>query len=86
MFDTARPLLDRLAETNVLTKANLEMLMYMRDQVDIVALRERPEKNITNLWRVKPKKDATPVNISDTLRKEDKASVTFSFDLTGSKV
>ncbi len=83
VFDTARPPLDRLAETNVVTKDNLEMLMYMRDQVDIVALRERLEKNITNLWRVKPKKDATPVNIFDTLRKEeDKASVTFSFEPT----
>lgn len=44
VFDTARPPLDRLAETNVVTKDNLEMLMYMRDQVDIVALRERLEK------------------------------------------
>ncbi|MDF1520767.1 MAG: hypothetical protein P1P73_09840, partial [Brevefilum sp.] len=83
VFDTARPPLDRLAETNVVTKDNLEMLMYMRDQVDIVALRERLEKNITNLWHVKPKKDATSVNIFDTLRKEeDKASVTFSFEPT----
>jgi hypothetical protein len=83
VFDTARPPLDRLAETNVVTKDNLEMLMYLRDQVDIVALRERLEKNITNLWRVKPKKDATPVNIFDTLRKEeDKASVTLSFEPT----
>ena len=38
------PPLDRLAETNVVTNENLEMLMYMRDQVDIVALRERLEK------------------------------------------
>ncbi len=83
VFDRARPPLDRLAKTNVVTKDNLEMLMYMRDQVDIMALRERLEKNITNLWRVKPKKDATPVNIFDTLRKEeDKASVTFSFEPT----
>ena len=81
VFDTARPPLDRLAETNVVTKDNLEMLMYMRDQVDIVALRERLERNITILWRVKPTKIATPVNIFDTLRKEeDKASVTFSFE------
>jgi hypothetical protein len=83
VFDRARPPLDRLAKTDVVTKDNLEMLMYMRDQVDIMALRERLEKNITNLWRVKPKKDATPVNIFDTLRKEeDKASVTFSFEPT----
>jgi len=81
VFDTARPPLDRLAETNVVTKDNLEMLMYMRDQVDIVALRERLERNITILWRVKPTKIATPVNIFDTLRKEeDKASVTLSFE------
>ena len=81
VFDTARPPLDRLAETNVVTKDNLEMLMYMRDQVDIVALRERLERNITILWRVKPTKIATPVNIFDTLRKEEeKASVTLSIE------
>jgi hypothetical protein len=83
VFDTARPPLDRLGEANVLKKDNLEMLMSMRDQVDIVALRERLEENITNLWHVKPKKDATPVNIFDTLRKEeDKASVILSFKPT----
>jgi hypothetical protein len=81
VFDRARPPLDRLAESNVLTKDNLEMLMYMRDQVDIIALRERLERNITDLWRVKPTKNAAPVNIFDTLTKEeDKASVTLSFE------
>ncbi len=81
VFDTARPPLDRLAATNVITKDHLEMLMYMRDQVDIIALRERLERNITDLWRVKVTKKATPVNIFDTMRKEqDKASVTLSFE------
>lgn len=83
VFDRARPPLDRLAETNALTKDHLEMLMYMRDQVDILALRERLETNINNLWRVNPTKKSTPVNIFDTLRKEeDKPLVTLSFELT----
>lgn len=83
VFDHARPPLDRLAETNVVSKDNLEMLMYMRDQVDILALRERLEKNIYNLWHVKPTKDATLVNIFDTLRKEeDNPLVTLSFEPT----
>jgi hypothetical protein len=83
VFDHARPPLDRLAETNAVTKHNLELLMYMRDQVDILALRERLEKNIYNLWHVKSTENANPVNIFDTLRmEEDYHSVTLSFEPT----
>jgi len=83
VFDHARPPLDRLAETNAVTKHNLELLMYMRDQVDILALRERLEKNIYNLWHVKSTENANPVNIFDTLRmEEDYHSATLSFEPT----
>jgi len=81
VFDTARLPLDRLAETNVAKKDHIEMLLYIRNQVDIMALRERLEKNIIKLWRVKATQNDTPVNIFDTLRKEaDKSSVTLSFE------
>ena len=83
VFDHARPPLDRLAETNAVTKHNLELLMYMRDQVDILALRERLEKNIYNLWHVKSTENANLVNIFDTLRmEEDYHSATLSFEPT----
>jgi hypothetical protein len=69
VFDRARPPLDRLAETGVLADVHLELLFAMRDQVDILALRERLESNIDHLWRVRTPKNDNPVNIFDTLRK-----------------
>ena len=69
VFDCARPPLDRLAETGILTDAQIDSLFSLRDQVDILALRERLENNITHLWCVKTPKIATTVNIFDTLRK-----------------
>ncbi len=81
VFDQARPPLDRLAEAGVLADAHLERLINIRDQVDILALRERLDTNINKLWRVRMSENATPVNIFDTLRKEkDNPLVTLSFE------
>jgi len=83
IFDRARPPLDRLADTGILADTYLKRLFSLREQVDILALRERLERNIYHLWRVKISKNATPVNIFDTLRKEmDQPLVTFSFEPT----
>ena len=83
VFDQARPPLDRLAETGVLADAHRVRLLTIRDKVDILALRERLETNITKLWRVKTPKITTPVNIFDNLRKEkENPSVTLSFEPT----
>jgi len=71
VFDQARPPLDRLAEAGVLADAHLNRLFIFRDQVDILALRERLEANIDKLWRLSLPENATPVNIFDTLRKEE---------------
>jgi hypothetical protein len=80
VFDQARPPLDRLAEAGVLADAHLERLLNIRDQVDILALRERLDTNINKLWRFRMSENATPVNIFDTLRKEkDNPLVTLSF-------
>ena len=81
VFDLARPPLDRLAETGVLTDVHLEMLLNLRDQIDILSLGERLENTINKLWYLKPLRNAIPVNVFDTLRKEkDKPSVTLSFE------
>jgi len=81
VFDCAQPPVDRLAKTGVLSNTHLENLFTLRDQVDILALRERLEININNLWSVKNSANTLPVNIFDTLRKEEeKSSVTFSFE------
>ena len=83
IFDPARPPLDRLAETGILSDTQFDRLFCLREQVDILALRERLENNINHLWRVKPSKNDIPVNIFDTLRKEAEQSlVTFSFEPT----
>jgi len=83
VFDQARPPLDRLAGTFALPDAQIRSLFGLRNQINILALRERLEKNINKLWHVKPKDDAVPVNIFETLRKaEDIASVTLSFEPT----
>jgi len=67
--------------TGVLSNTHLKNLFTLREQVDILALRERLEININNLWRVKNSANTLPVNIFDTLRKEEeKSSVTFSFE------
>jgi hypothetical protein len=34
-------------------------------------LRESLENNINKLWQIKPRNDTIPVNIFDTLRKEE---------------
>ena len=83
VFDRARPPLVRLAETGILSEAHVERLFNLRDQVDILALRERLEININNLWSVRTPKNPIPVNIYETLRKEqDKPLVTLSFEPT----
>jgi hypothetical protein len=80
-FDQAHPPLDRLAATGVLNDDHLEKLYRLRDQVDIIALRERIESNIDHLWCSRKSQNATSVNIFDTLRKEeDNPLVTFSFE------
>jgi hypothetical protein len=67
--------------TGMLSNTHLENLFTLRDQVDILALRERLGININNLWSVKNSANTLPVNIFDTLRKEEeKSSVTFSFE------
>lgn len=81
IFDKARSPLDRLADAGVLPVVPLEMLFTLRNQIDVLALRERLETNLTKLWQVKPLRNAIPVNVFDTLRKEeDKSSVTLSFE------
>ena len=81
IFDQARPPLDRLADSGVLPDVHLEMLFTLRDQIDVLDLRERIESNLDKLWQVKPLRNPIPVNVFDTLRKEeDKSSVTFSFE------
>jgi hypothetical protein len=82
VFDQAKPPLDRLANTDVLSKEQLEVLFRFRDQVDILALRQRIDDNINDLWEVKSPKQIIPVNIFETLRKEKDTSVTFSFEPT----
>lgn len=83
VFDQARPPLDRLAQTGVLHGAQLEQLLKMRDQVDILALRERLESNIENLWKANSPNAFDSVNIYDTLRKEeDLTLVTLSLEPT----
>ena len=83
IFDKARPPLDRLAETSVLPAAHIERLFTVRDHIDILALRERLEKNINNLWIVRIPKNGSSVDIFETLRKEeDKSLVTLSFEPT----
>jgi len=82
-FDQARPPLDRLAETGVLSDEMMETLLNIRTQVDILALRERLNENIGKLWQVKSLKNPKSVNIFETLREEaDKAWVTLSFEPT----
>lgn len=70
VFDQARPPMDRLAEAGVLTDAHVERLFNLRDKVDILALRERLESNINNLWSARTPNNAISVNVFDTLRKE----------------
>jgi hypothetical protein len=82
VFDQARPPLDRLANSGILREDQLEALLRFRDQVDILALRQRIGDNINDLWKVKSPKLLIPVNIFETLRKEEDASVTFSFEPT----
>jgi hypothetical protein len=83
IFDQAQPPLDRLAETGVLPNVHIEKLFHLRDQIDIIALRERLENKIDQLWRIRKSKNAIRVNIFDTLRKEeDNLSVTLSFEPT----
>lgn len=80
-FDQPHPPLDRLAVTGVLNDDHVEKLFRLRDQVDIIALRERIERNIDHLWCSRKSQNATSVNIFDTLRKEeDHPLVTFSFE------
>jgi hypothetical protein len=70
IFDKARPPLDRLAETAVFRDLHLDHLLKQREQVDILALRERIERNVDKLWCKKSRVNDSPVNIYDTLRKE----------------
>lgn len=79
VFDQARPPLDRLAETGLFNDHLVDHLFNQREQVDVLALRERIEHNIDKLWRKKSRKNDPPVNIYDTLRKEiDTPLVTLS--------
>lgn len=78
IFDQPRPPLDRLAENGVVDQARLDSLFNQRNQMDVMALRDRIDKNILALWNVKP--SPIPVNIYKTLRKEKRASVSFSFE------
>jgi len=71
VFDQARPPLDRLVEMDVLSDAQIERLLSLRNQIDILKLRESLENNINKLWQIKPRNDTIPVNIFDTLRKEE---------------
>ena len=68
MFDQARPPLDRLAESGVLTDAHVERLLNLRAKVDILVLRERLETNTNKLWRFRMPENVTPVNIFQTLQ------------------
>jgi hypothetical protein len=80
VFDQPRPPLDRLAETGVVNPARLDALFTQRDQTDVMALRDRMDKNILDLWKVITPAVPVPVNIYQTLREEDKASVSLSFE------
>jgi len=83
VFDRARPPLDRLGDTGLLSDAHMQRLFYLRENVDVLALRERLETNINNLWNIRSPKNPISVNIYDTLRKDkDKSSVTLSFEPT----
>jgi hypothetical protein len=80
VFDQPRPPLDRLAETDTVSQLRLDVLFNQRHQMDVLALRDRLDKNIIDLWKVKP--SSVPVNIYNTLRKEQRTSVSFSFEPT----
>jgi len=82
VFDQPRPPLDRLIEIGILSPAQADSLLALRDKVDILALRERLEINIYNLWNVKKTNNTdTRVNIFDTLRKDqDDPLVSLSFE------
>lgn len=80
VFDAAKPPLDRLISTGILPHKQAEHLLRFRDQVNIFDLRNRLDQSIYELWRVPSSKIAQPVNIFDTLRKEENLSVTFSFE------
>lgn len=78
IFDQPRPPLDRLAAAGAVDKSCLDTLFHQRNQLDVMALRERIDHNIHALWNVKP--SSVPVDIYNTLRKEKAASVSFSFE------
>ena len=80
IFDQPRPPLDRLAETGLVDQARLVPIFQHRGQIDIMALWTRIDNNILKLWKGKP--SSLPGDIYQTLRKEKRTSVSFSFDLT----
>jgi len=83
VFDQARPFLDRLVDAGVLRKDKVEALFRNRDQMISWRYTTKTDKNINALWKVKGAKPCIPLNIFETLRKEEDSSVTSSFDLTG---
>jgi len=78
VFDQPRPPLDRLAASGAVGQPLIDALFHQRDRIDVMALRNRIDQNILNLWKVKP--SSVPVNIYNTLRKEMGTSVSFSFE------
>jgi hypothetical protein len=78
VFDQPCPPLDRLAASGAVGQPFIDALFHQRDRIDVMALRNRIDKNILDLWKVKP--SSAPVNIYNTLRKEMGTSVSFSFE------
>ena len=54
----------------ILSNQNAEAFCQFYDHVDVLALRKRIDNNIYKLWKVKPPKYPTHVNIFETLSKE----------------
>lgn len=80
VFDEAKPPFDRLLSCNVLPTDTLNRLQLLRQQTNPIALRDSIANLITDLWSVEKSKYKNPVNVYQTLRKEQDALVTFSFE------
>jgi len=69
---------NKLSDSGVLSDVRLELLFNLRDQIVVLVLRERSVFNLSKLWHEKSSRNAIPVNVYHTQRKEkDKSSVTF---------
>jgi len=67
VFDQPSPPLDRLAASGFLPKARIDQLLKLRDETDLMELRNQIAYLVDKLFGIKKATSDSPVNIYDTL-------------------